>query len=68
MQLGAAGDSGAERALPFLGETIPRSCNSSAPTQLQSQMFPLGMVIPDQGEWENRQECPPSPSWGGVEG
>lgn len=41
-----------EDALSFLREAIPRSCHSSAPAQLQSQMCPLGMVIAEQGRWE----------------
>lgn len=50
-----------ERALAFRRETIPRSYNSSAAAQPWSQMCPLGMALPDEGEWENRQERPPSP-------
>lgn len=50
----AAGAAGAaeEDALSFPREAVPRSCHSSAPAQLQSQMCPLGMVIAEQGRWE----------------
>lgn len=57
-----------ESALPCLRETSPRSCDNSAPAQLRSQMCPLGMAIPDQGEWENRQKRPPALSWRQAEG
>lgn len=63
----AAGAAGAveEDALSFPGEAVPRSCHSSAPAQLQSQMCPLGMVIAEQGRWEQAGVCPSLPGGAG---